>query len=53
MWRMGLLAFDLVDLIAFVALGFAGVVLVAGMVGLAAWLRDRARRPDGGYYPGL
>lgn len=50
---MALLAFEAVDLLAFVALGLAGAVMLTLLVGIGAWLRARARAPEDGYWPGL
>lgn len=50
---MTLLAFEGIDLIAFIELGLAGVLLTLVLVGMAAWLRERSRKRDSGYYPGL
>ena len=50
---MTLLAFEGIDLIAFIELGLAGVLLTLVLVGMAAWLRERSRKRDGSYYPGL
>jgi hypothetical protein len=49
-----LAAIHAVDLLAFGALGLAGLVVAAVLLGLGVWLRQRARRPgESGYYAGL
>lgn len=48
-----MLAVQLVDLGAFALLGGSGVVVGAFVIGLAFWLRDRARGTDGRFDSGL
>ena len=51
---MSLLALHWVDLGAFVALGLATLVITTHVVGMALWLRRRAKAGrDDGYYAGL
>ena len=47
------LAFELVDLGAFVGLGLSVLVVGALVVGLGLWLRGRARADPPGLYRGL